>query len=155
MVTPISLVAFAAVATLLAFSVARLRRLGPVKTTVDWGAALLGTLGALVVAALLYSFSRPLDASPAWRTLGSLAMLAAPVAASVSLGLGGRRSFPRALLLSAGALAVVVFWLTVRLKGIRGDWRLEELALVTLAASVAVASAACIGWWSKRERSRR
>ncbi len=73
----------------------------------------------------------------------------------MSLGLRGRRSIPRALVLSGATLAVVVLWLTIQLKGIRANWLAGEVALVTLAASVAVASAACIGWWSKREEGGR
>jgi hypothetical protein len=155
MVTPLSLAVVAFAATLLAFVVAFLRRLGPVKVTADWGAALACTLGTLLVALLLFTVSRPLDASPAWRAGGSLALLAAPVAASVALALRGRRSILRALVLSGVALGVVVLWLTLHLKGVRANWPAGEVALVTLLASVVVASAACIGWWSKRERASR
>lgn len=155
MVTPISLVAVATFATLLALVVSRLRRLRLARAIGDWGTALLSALGTVAVALLLYASSRPLEASAAWRVGGSLALLAAPVAASVSLGLRGRRSILRALVLSGATLAVVVLWLTIRLKGVRADWLAGEVALVTLAASVAVASAACIGWWSKREEGGR
>lgn len=57
---------------------------------------------------------------------------------------------PRALLAATLALAGVVLWLTLNLRGPRGGWTLVEIVLVLLAAAIAVASAACLGWWSKR-----
>jgi hypothetical protein len=149
MVTPISLVVVATFVTLMALVVSVLRRLTLAQTIGEWGTALVSALGALAAALLLYASSRPLEASALWRVGGSLALLAAPVAASVSLRLCGRRSIPRALVLSGAMLGLVVLWLTIRLKGARGNWLASEVALVTFAAAVAVASAACIGWWSK------
>ena len=79
-------------------------------------------------------------------------MMAAPVASTLALRLRGRRSMPRALIASTVAVAVVIGWLTLHMKGIRGGWTATEIVVTTVTASAAVASAACLGWWSKPAR---
>lgn len=144
-----SLVGIAAAFALLAALVAWRRRLPAKNVVTDGLAALFMALTAMTLADALFVLSYPLDASPLWREAGSWALMIAPVASTVALRLRGRRSIPRALIVSAVALVALIGWLTLHLKGIRGGWTAVEIVLTTLAASAAVASAACLGWWSK------
>jgi len=79
-----------------------------------------------------------------------VALLASPLGATLALRYRSRRSIPRALFASTITLAAVVLWLTLNLRGPRGGWTLIDIVLVLPAAAIAVASAACLGWWSKR-----
>jgi hypothetical protein len=108
----------------------------------DATAALLATLGAMLTACALYAASAG--------HAGSLVLMASPLVATMALRLRGRRSIPRSLLASALACIAVVVWLTLHLKGPRGGWTVLEVAATTGSATVAVGSAACLGWWSKR-----
>jgi hypothetical protein len=154
MVSLFSLVSIAVAFLVPALLVARLRRLAAKDARADLVTAWLAALATLGLAIALYALSVPLDASPFWREAGSWVLVAAPVASTVSLRLRGRRSMPRALVVSAVALALVIAWLTLRLKGIRGGWTATEIVATVTAASAAVASAACLGWWSRRARRR-
>ncbi len=147
-----SLLLVAAVVGLLAAIVAWLRVRGARVAGADALAAGLGALAALIAACVFYGISYPPEASPAWRQAGSLALLASPLTATLALRLRGRRSMPRALTLSGAVLVVVVLWLTVHLKGVRGGWTAFEIASTTATAAAAIAAAACLGWWSKRTR---
>ena len=150
MVSPLSLYAFAAALLFLAGVVGRLRRKKLSDALADGRAALVGTLLVLAVSIVMFTVSRSLAASEFWREAGLVALLASPVGATVALRYRGRRSLPRALITSTIALAAVVLWLTLDLRGPRGGWTLIDIALVLPGASIAVASAACLGWWSKR-----
>jgi len=142
----------AAAAFLLAALAACLRRVGWRVAWRDGAAALVATLGTLILAVLLWVLAYPPDASPWWRSLGSVALLASPWIATLALRSRSRRSIPRALLVSGVALFVVVLWLTLHLRGLRGGWSGSEVVAATLLATIAVALAACSGWWSKRAR---
>ncbi len=150
MVSPLSLYVFAAVLLLLAGLVGRLRRTRLRDALADGRTALLGTSLGLVTAIVLFAISRPLATSELWGDAGSVALLASPLGGAMALRSRGRRSIPRALLASSIALAGVMLWLTLNLRGPRGGWTLVDVALVLPAAAVALASAACLGWWSKR-----
>ena len=150
MVSPPSLYAFAAALLLLAAVVARLGRRTLRDALADGRAALLGTSLVLTASVVLFAVSRPLTASELWHDAGSLALLASPLGATLALRYRGRRSIPRALVASMIALAGVVLWLTLNLRGPRGGWTLIDVAFVLPAAAIAVASGACLGWWSKR-----
>ncbi len=150
MVSPLSLYVFAVVLLLLAGVVGRLRGEKPRDALAEMGAATVGALAVLVAAVTLYVLVRPLSVAGLRLEVGSIALLASPLGATLALRRRGRRSIPRALLTSIVALAGVTLWLTVNLRGPRGDWTLGDLALVLPAAALAVASGACIGWWSKR-----
>jgi hypothetical protein len=150
MVSPLSLCVFAAVPLLLAVAVGWLRRVDVGDALADASGALVGTSLFLALSVVLLAASQRLSASEFWRDAGSIALLACPLGASIGLRYRGRRSLPRALLGSAIAVAGVVLWLTLNLQGPRGGWAAAEIAIVLPAAAVAVASAACVGWWSKR-----
>ncbi len=150
MVSPLSLYLFAGVLLFLAAVVARLRRTHTREALADVRAALVGTSLLLAASVVLFANTRPLGASELWREAGSAALLASPLGATLALRCRGRRSIPRALACSAIALAGVVLWLTLNLRGPRGGWSLIDVAVVVPAAAIAVASAACLGWWSKR-----
>ncbi len=145
MVTLTSLGVLAVVAAVLAAGVARLRGLTSTRAWADARAAVAATLVLLVSAELLLALSAGTDAA-------SLALLATPLAATAALRFRGRRSIPRALIGSAVALAAVVVWLTLHLRGPRGGWTVVDAALATVAAAVTIAAAACAGWWTKRAR---
>ncbi len=152
MVSLVSLVFIAAVSAALATIVAFLRRLSLKSALTDMAAALLGTLVAVIIACVFYSFHNLSDSSQWWRTLGALALSLSPITAVIGLRLLGRRSIWRALLTAGIALFAVVAWLTLHLKGIRGGWTLPEIAVAVAAATAAVGFAACLGWWSKRKQ---
>ena len=154
MTTLSSLIVIAAVAVALAGVVAWLRGLAPRDAGADTLSAVLAALGALVIAVLLFALSRPLEAPLLLRNAASLALMASPLAATLALRLRGRRSVPRALFVSALALSALLLWLTLRLKGVRGGWTAAEVVIAVLVAAIAVAFAACLGWWSKRARGR-
>ena len=150
MVSPLSLYALAAALVILAAFVGRLGRRKPRDALADGRAALVATSLIFTAAVVLFALSRPLTVSELWRDAGSLVLLASPVGATLALRYRGRRSIPRALFASMIALAGVVLWLTLNLRGPRGGWTLIDVALVLPPAALAVASAACLGWWSKR-----
>jgi len=150
MVSPLSLWVFAAVSLLLAVAVGRLSRIDPRDALADACASLAGTSLFLGVSVVLLAASQRFSALEFWRDAGSIALLACPLGACIGLRYRGRRSLPRALLGSAIAVAGVVLWLTLNLRGARGGWAAAEIAVVLPAAAVAVASAACVGWWSRR-----
>ena len=150
MVSPLSLYVLAAVLLFLAAVVARLGRTRPRDALADGRAALVGTSLVLVASTALFAASQPLAASGLWGDGGSVALLASPLGATLALRYRGRRSIPRALFCSAVALAGVVLWLTLNLHGPRGGWTVADVAVVLPAAAIALASAACLGWWSKR-----
>jgi hypothetical protein len=150
MVSPLSLLGFAAALLLLASVVGRLRGERAGDSLADGCAATIGALAMLAAAVTLFGLVRPLVLAGLRFEPGSIALLASPIGATLALRRRGRRSIPRALLTSTGALAGVVLWLTLNLRGPRGDWALGQVALVLPAAAIAVASGACIGWWSKR-----
>ncbi len=150
MVSPLSLYLFVATLLLLAAGVGRLRRT-PLREALDDGcAALVGALVPIAAAIGLFASGQPLDASELWHRAGSQALLASPLGATLALRCRGRGSVPRALLAAALAQAGVVLWLTLNLRGPRGGWSFPDVVLVASAAGIAVASAACLGWWSKR-----
>jgi len=150
MVSPLSLYIFAAALLSLAAVVGRLRRTKLRDALADGRAALVGTLLVLAASIVLFAVSRPLAASELWRDAGLVALLTSPLGATLALRYRGHRSIPRALIASTIALAAVVLWLTLNLRGPRGGWTLIDIVLVLPAAAIAVASAACLGWWSKR-----
>ncbi len=150
MVSPLSLYAFAAVLLFLAAVVSRLGRRKLRDALADGRAALVGTSLILSASVALFAVSRPLAVSELWRDAGSLALLASPLGATLALRHRDRRSIWRALFASMIALAGVVLWLTLNLRGPRGGWALIDVVLVLPAAAIAVASAACLGWWSER-----
>ncbi len=150
MVSLLSLYLLAAVFLVLAAAVGRLRRIELRDALADGRAALVGTSLVLAASVGLFAVAQPFAASELWRDAGSGALLASPLGATLALRCVGRRSMPRALVASAAALAGVVLWLTLNLRGPRGGWTLTDLALALPAAVMAVASAACLGWWSKR-----
>jgi hypothetical protein len=152
MVSLTSLVTIAVSVAVLAAAVAWLRREGAARALADAGAAFGGALSALVLAVLFFALSYPPDSSTAWGDLGSVALMAGPVACTAALRLRGRRSVPRAFVASTMALAAVVLWLTVHLRGPRGGWEASEIIATTVAGAAAMAAAACLGWWSKRRR---
>ncbi len=151
MVSPLSLFVLAGVTLLLAGAVGWLRRVGSREAVADGRAALIGTLAALAAAVALFGLSRAAG-SELWRAAGSAALLASPLAAVLALRSRGRRSIPRALLAAAVALAAVVLWLTLNFRGPGGGWTPAEILRVLPPAAVALASAACLGWWTKRRR---
>ena len=153
MVSSASLYLVGAVFLALAAAVARVRRRGLREALADGGAAAVGTSLLLAASIGLFAVSQAFTSSEAWRVAGSLALLASPLGATLALRRRGRRSIPRALLASAAALAAVIVWLTLNLRGPRGGWTLMDLAQVLPAVVIAVASAACLGWWSKRAAS--
>jgi hypothetical protein len=144
MVSTLSLIVLAVLLAVSAALVAWSRGLTAAAAAKDATAALLATQAAMIAACGLYAASAPHP--------GSLALLASPLAATLALRLRGRRSIPRALFVSATAVIAVVVWLTLHLRGARGNWTIPEVAVTTVAAAVAVGSAACLGWWSKRPR---
>ncbi len=150
MVSPLSLYVFAVVLLFLAAVVGRLRRTRPRDAVVEGGAALVGTSLALAASVALFAPARPSAAPELWREAGALALLASPLCSTLALRYRGRRSIPRALLASTMALAGLVLWLTLNLRGPRGGWTLADVGIVLPAASIALASAACAGWWTKR-----
>ena len=150
MVSPVSLCVFAATLLCLAIAVAWLRRTKVRTALAEGGASLGGASLLLTASAALFALARPLEASELSQDAALLALMASPLGATLGLRWRGRRSIPRALLASAVALAGVVLWLTLFLRGPRGGWTFRDAALVVTAAAIAVASAACLGWWSKR-----
>ncbi len=150
MVSPVSLCVFAAALLCLAIAVAWLRRTKVRTALAEGGASLGGASLLLTASAALFALARPLEASELSQDAALLALMASPLGATLGLRWRGRRSIPRALLASAVALAGVVLWLTLFLRGPRGGWTFRDAALVVTAAAIAVASAACLGWWSKR-----
>jgi hypothetical protein len=152
MISLLSLAGMGAVFAALAMLVAWLRGLPRRTAAADAVASLSATLAALIAASVLYALSHPLDSTALWRHLGSGVLIASPVAAISALRLRSRRSIPRALVASGVAIVGVVVWLTLHLKGVRAGWSLLEIAMTVGAATLAVGSAACLGWWSKRPR---
>lgn len=155
MVSLLSLAGLAAVFAALAALVAWLRGLTRKTATLDAVASLLATLLAMTTASVLYALSYPPGSTASWRHVGSIVLIASPVVATVALRMRCRRSIPRALVASSVALVAVVAWLTIHLKGVRGGWTALEILVAIGAATVAVGSAACLGWWSKRPKSSR
>ena len=147
MVSFASLGGVALVALALAIVVGWRRDLTRKQASGDAAAALLGTLAALTLAVACYGIP--------WRGPGSWALLASPLTATVALRARGRRSAPRALIASGVVLALVILWLTLNLRGPAGGWTPGQVVLTTSTSAVAIASAACLGWWSKRARDRR
>jgi hypothetical protein len=137
--------------TVLAFAAAWLHGATRRDMGLDLLLALAASLSSLVVAGFLFNASIPLDSSPRWRVLGSLALLASPLVSSLALRLRGRRSVPRALATSGIAVLLIVVWLTLQLEGRRGDWSANRVVSTALTAALIIASAACLGWWTKRE----
>lgn len=150
MVSPLSLYVFAAVLLILAGLVGRLRRIGARDALADGRAALVGTLSVLVAAVVLFAVSRSVAASELWGGAGAVALVASPIGGALALRARGRRSIPRALFAASVALAGVTLWLTLNLRGPGGGWTLIAVVVVLPAAAVALASAACLGWWTKR-----
>jgi hypothetical protein len=142
MVSTLSLVVLAAVIAAGSAVVAWRRGLTGAAAAKDAAAALLATLVATIAAGVLYAASA--------RHPASLVLLASPLVATLALQLRGGRSLPRALFSSALGLTAVVAWLTLHLRGPRGGWTIFDTVVTVGAAAVAVASAACLGWWSKR-----
>lgn len=155
MVSEASLAALAVAIAGPALLVARLRGIRARAAFGDAGAALCAALLTLVLACGLYAMSVPPGAAPEWRVAASLLLLATPVPAVAVLRMRGRRSIPRALLASSSALVGVVVWLVLHLKGAGGGWSAGEIAGTVGAASVAIAAAACLGWWSRRAAGER
>lgn len=153
MVTPLSLFALAAVLLVLAVLVGWLRRSRWLDAFKDGLAALTGAAVLFVSAVVLFAASNRLRLSQPWLDSGAIALLASPLGATLALRLRGRRSIPRALLVSIIAVAGVVLWLSLNLRGPNGGWTFTDILLVLPAAVVAVASAACLGWWSKGKAS--
>lgn len=151
MVSPISLYAFAATLLFLAVVVAWIRGTRMRVALADGSAALGGASLFLVASTMLFAAARPLEASELWRHAGSLALVASPLGATLALRFRGRRSIPRALLASTFAMGGVLLWLTLNLRGPRGDWSSSDAVLVLTAVTLSVASAACLGSWSKRK----
>jgi hypothetical protein len=154
MVSLLSLVGVAAVATAVAALAAWRRGLSPRDVGTDLVRAQTTSLATVLLAVALFALSYPPGSAPVWRVAGSVVLLAAPLTVTAALRLRGRRSIPRALVASGVAVLTVVGWLTLHLKGIRGGWTCGEILVATAATTVAVASAACAGWWSKRARRR-
>lgn len=155
MVSLFSIIGIAAVFAGLAALVAFLRGLSLRSAIKDAVASLLGALAAITTACLLYALYYSPDSSGLWRTLGSITLTVSPIAATVGLRMRGQRSIWRAFIVSSIALVVVVVWLTIHLTGIRGGWGFIEIVTVAGTATVAVGSAACLGWWSKRVKPSR
>jgi hypothetical protein len=151
MVSLLSLYLLAATLLFLTSVVGWLRRTKPRDALADGCAALVGTLLVLAASVVLFAVSQSFAASELWRKAGSLALLVSPLGATLALRFRGRRSLPRALFASAIALVGAVLWLTLNLRGPRGGWTLIDVALVLPAVAIAVASGACLGWWSKRK----
>lgn len=151
MVSLLSLYLLAATLLFLTSLVGWLRRTKPRDALADGCAALVGTLLVLAASVVLFAVSQSLAASEPWHKAGSLALLVSPLGATLALRFRGRRSLPRALFASAIALVGAVLWLTLNLRGPRGGWTLIDVALVLPAVAIAVASGACLGWWSKRK----
>ena len=149
MVSPLSLYVLAATLLFLAAVVAWLRRTSTSDALVDARAALIGTSVFLVLSVMLFAASQPFSAPMVWRKAGSLALLVSPLGTTLALRFRRKRSIPRALLGSATALAGVILWLTLNLRGPRGGWTLLDVALVLPAVAVALAAAGCLGWWTK------
>ncbi len=152
MVSLTSLAVMAVVAAVLAATVARMRALTGRSGLLDLAAALTATLGCLLVADLLFVLRVGIDAASWSRDAAAAALLASPLAAALALRMRGRRSIPRALFASCVALAGVLAWLTLHLRG-PGGWTPGQALLATLAAAVTVSAAACAGWWSKRRET--
>ena len=150
MVSSVSLCAFAATLLFLAVLVAWFRRITPLAALAEGGAALAGAALFLAASAALYVAAQPLNASGLWQDAASLALVASPLGATLGLRCRGRRSMPRALFASTLALAGIVLWLILNLRGPRGGWSWTHGALVLGLAAIALASAASLGWWSKR-----
>jgi hypothetical protein len=104
----------------------------------------------LATSVSLFAASLRFAGSESWRGTGLVALLASPLGATLALRYRGRRSTLRAVLGATIALAGAVLWLTLNLRGPRGGWTLGDLAIVLPPVAIAVASAACLGWWSKR-----
>lgn len=151
MVTPLSLLVFASVVLVLALMVGWRRRSRWLDALGDGLAALTGASVLLVAAVVLFAASNRLSLSQPWLDAGAVALLASPLGATLALRVRGRRSIPRALLASIVAVTGVVLWLTLNLRGPNGGWTLADVLVVLPAAVLAVASAACLGWWSKRK----
>ena len=136
---------------MLAIVVARFGRTQTQDALADGCASLIGAVLVLAASVTLFVFSgwQSLAASTFWHSAGSAALLASAPASTLALRFRGRRSIPRALTGSILALAGIVMWLTLNLRGPRGGWSIGEVALVLPAAAIALASAACLGWWSK------
>ncbi len=115
----------------------------------DGCASLIGATLVLVASVALFAIYQSLAASSFWRNAGLATLLASAPASTLALRYRGRRSIPRALTGSIFALAGIVVWLTLNVRGPRGGWTLGEVAQVLPAAAIALASAACLGWWSK------
>ena len=154
MVSLLSLIGIAAVVMLVAIFVAWRRGLTLKDARADALAALLMSLGAMILADIFFVLSYPLDSPSLWRELGSVALMASPLACTAALRVRSRRTMPRALIGSGVALVAVVLWLGAHLKGVRGGWTAREVGVTTGAAAATVASAACLGWWSGRGRHR-
>ena len=151
MVSPISLYVFASILSLLAIVVAWL---GDTKTRdalADGYASLMAAAVVLVASATLFAFSgcQTLSTSTLWHNAGTAVLMASAPATTLALRYRGARTIPRALTGSTLALVGIVVWLTLNLRGPRGGWSVGEVVLVLLAAAFALASAACLGWWSK------
>lgn len=134
---------------LLAVVVARFGRTQTQDALADGCASLISATLVLVASVALFAIYQSLAASSFWRNAGLATLLASAPASTLALRYRGRRSIPRALTGSILALAGIVVWLTLNLRGPRGDWTIGEVALVLPAAAIALASAACVGWWSK------
>ncbi len=147
MVSFASLAGVAAVALAMAILVGWRGDLTRKQASGDVAAALLATLTALAAAVACYAMP--------WRGPGSWALLASPLAATIALRARSRRSAPRALVVSGIALALVIVWLMLNLRGAAGGWTFWEVMLTTGTSGVALTSSACLGWWSKRTRLRR
>ncbi len=150
MVSPLSLCILAATLLIVAILVAWIRGTKLPVALADGGVAVGGASLFLTASAMLFAAAQPLEASEFWREAGSLALVASPLGATLALRSRGRRSILRALLASTIALTCVLLWLTFNLRGPRGGWSPSNAVLVLTAGSIAVASAACLGWWSKR-----
>ena len=116
----------------------------------DGCAASGGAAVALALAVLLFAVAGREGAVETWRQAARWMLLASPLGATFGLALRRRGGAPRTLLGGAAALAGVVLWLTLALRGPRGGWPAATVALVALAAALAVGGGACLGRWSRR-----
>jgi len=138
-------------ALLFAVAAARLRARRIKECRADAGIATAAAMVPIALAVVAFAMGQRADAF-AWRNLGGLALLAAPLVCALALGWLRRR--PLARTLAGGLLGWLpaAAWLVLYLKGPGGGWAAGEIVAATLAATLAIAFGACAAAWTEAPR---
>jgi hypothetical protein len=135
-------------AFLIAVAAARWRGRRIQECQADVGIAVAAATASILVAVAAFAIGQRADAF-AWRNLGGLALLSAPLVCAAALKRRRRRALARSLAGGLFSWLLAAAWLVLYLKGPGGGWRAAEIATAALAGALAIAFGACAAAWTE------